>query len=77
MSDTNKQNMDFKTTTKDEQLAYLRPLIDYGFKMLQAGTLKKNVVRHWINKGMSNDAAKNLAELSEVQMEHFTHYAIK
>tara|TARA_R110000851_G_scaffold186207_1_gene335510 strand:- start:281 stop:499 length:219 start_codon:yes stop_codon:yes gene_type:complete len=66
--------INLKTATKEEQLNSLRPLIDLGTKMLMAGTLKKNVVRHFTNKGLSLAIGTNLMELAEFNAEKLSHY---
>lgn len=71
------ETLNFKTSTKEEQLKYLRPLIDLGVKMLMAGTLKKNVIRHFVNKGLSLEASTNLMELAEFNADKFSHYKNK
>ena len=58
-----------KTSIKQQQLDYLNPLIEYASQMLLAGTLKKNVVRHFELRGLTNEAATNLMELGEVRAE--------
>lgn len=67
----------FKISTKEEQLNYLRPLIDLGVQMLMAGTLKKNVVRHFTNRGLSLETSTNLMELAEFNVEKLSHYKNK
>lgn len=67
-------NAEFKTATTEEQLNFLNPLIEIASQMLIAGVLKKNVVRHFTNKGLYIDAATNLMELAELKAEELSHY---
>ena len=39
--------------------------------MIIAGTLRKNVVRHFTNKGLSLEAAENLTEVGVFKAEEF------
>ena len=64
--------MDFKNTTKQQQLEFLNPLIEYASQMLLAGTLKKNVVRHFELRGFSNEASVNMMQLAEARAEKFS-----
>lgn len=67
----------FKAATKEEQLAFLSPLIKIASDMLLAGTLKKNVVRFFLNKNVPQGAAENLAALAENEASQFSHYKLK
>ena len=49
--------------TKEELGTYLAPLTELASKMIQSGVLKKNVIRHFTNKGLSYAAAENLTLL--------------
>jgi len=51
--------------------AFLSPLTDLASKMILAGTLKKNVVKHFTNKGLSIEAADNIVECGVVKAENF------
>jgi hypothetical protein len=70
-------NAEFKTATKDEQIKFLSPLVKIGVGMLMAGTLKKNVVRFFLNKGIKQGAADNLVALAEIEAEELSHYKFK
>lgn len=48
---------------KEDLAAFLSPLTDLASKMILAGTLKKNVVIHFTNKGLSFEAADNITEV--------------
>jgi hypothetical protein len=52
----------------------LEPLIKYSFEMLQKGVLVKNCIKHYTNKGLSFDAAKNIVDIAICRYENFTHY---
>jgi len=58
-------------------LEKLNPVIELTSKMLLAGTLKKNVTRHLVNKGFPEGAAKNITEMASIRAEEFTKGAIK
>jgi hypothetical protein len=51
--------------------AFLSPLTDLASKMILAGTLQKNVVKHFTNKGLSIEAAANIVECGVVKAENF------
>lgn len=62
--------MEIKTTlTKQELGAFLAPLTDLACKMILAGILKKNVIRHFTNKGLSFEAAENITEVGAFKAE--------
>jgi hypothetical protein len=48
---------------KEDLAAFLSPLTDLASKMILAGTLKKNVISHFTNKGLSFEAAENITEV--------------
>lgn len=50
---------------------FLAPLTDLASKMILAGTLKKNVIRHFTNRGLSFEAAENLTECGVLKAENF------
>jgi diphthamide synthase (EF-2-diphthine--ammonia ligase) len=62
---------ELKKMTKEEKLTFLNPLIEYGMQAMLIGTLKKNIVRHWLNKGLDVQVAENLADISEFKAEEF------
>lgn len=70
-------NLEFKTMTKEQQLTFLNPLVEYGMNSMLVGTLKKNIVRHWLNKGLPIETAENLAELSELKAQEFKKNKLK
>lgn len=49
---------------------FLAPLTDLAAKMILAGTLKKNVVKHFTNKGLPFETAENLMECGCVKAEN-------
>lgn len=57
------------TMTKEELGMFLSPLTELASQMITAGTLRKNVVRHFTNKGLSLDAAENLTEVGVFKAE--------
>jgi diphthamide synthase (EF-2-diphthine--ammonia ligase) len=69
--------LEFKTMTKEQQLTFLNPLVEYGMNSMLVGTLKKNIVRHWLNKGLPLETAENLAELSELKAQEFKKNKLK
>ena len=69
-----------KTTgemTKQELGTYLAPLTELASKMIQSGVLKKNVIRHFTNKGLSYAAAENLMEVGVFKAEKLMKYKAK
>ncbi len=59
------------TQTQIELGAFLSPLTDLASKMILAGTLKKNVIKHFTNKGLPVDAATNIVECGIIKAENF------
>lgn len=57
------------TMTKEELGTFLSPLTNLAMKMIIAGTLQKNVVRHFTNKGLSLEVAENLTEVGVFMAE--------
>jgi len=55
--------------SKEELGIFLAPLTDLALKMIVAGTLKKNVVKHFTNRGLSLEAAENLTEVGVFKAE--------
>jgi len=55
------ENLD--TLSKEDLGTFLAPLTELASKMILAGTLKKNVIRHFTNKGLSFEAAENISEV--------------
>jgi hypothetical protein len=57
-------------TQKQTELSiFLAPLTDLAAQMILAGTLKKNVVRHFTNKGLPIEVATNLMEVGSFKAE--------
>ena len=50
---------------------FLAPLTDLACKMIIAGTLKKNVIKHFTNKGLPFETAENLVECGVIKAENF------
>ena len=68
--------IDLTTLPKEELSAFLAPLTDLAAKMILAGTLKKNVIKHFTNKGISFAAAENITEVGVFKAEQMlTHKA--
>jgi len=67
----------FTTSTKEQQLELLAPLTELAFNMFQAGTLKKNIIKHFANKGLSFEASENITEIGLVKFERFSHYTAR
>ena len=59
------------TMTKEELGMFLAPLTELASKMIIAGTLRKNVVKHFTNKGLSIEVAENLTEVGVFKAEEF------
>jgi len=57
------------TMTKQELGAFLAPLTDLACKMILAGTLKRTVISHFTNKGLSFEAAENITEVGAFKAE--------
>ena len=57
------------TMTKEELLTFLAPLTKLAMQMIIAGTLRKNVIRHFTNKGLSLEVAENLTEIASFKAE--------
>jgi len=55
--------------TKQELGKFLAPLTDLAAKMIIAGTLKRTVVRHFTNRGLSIEAAINLTDVGVFKAE--------
>jgi len=70
-------SQEFKAATKEEQLSFLSPLVKIASDMLLVGTMKKNVVRFFLNKGINQGAAENLVALAEIEAEELSHYKFK
>jgi hypothetical protein len=54
---------------KEELVIFLAPLTELASQMIIAGTLRKNVVKHFTNKGLSLEAAENLTEVGVFKAE--------
>lgn len=52
-------------------IEFLNPLIDLAFQMLNANVLRKNVIKHFTNRGLSFDASENLVEVAEFRYNEF------
>jgi branched-subunit amino acid aminotransferase/4-amino-4-deoxychorismate lyase len=59
------------TMTKEQLGTFLTPLTELASQMIIAGTLRKNVIKHFINKGLSIEAAENLTEVGVFKAEEF------
>jgi len=53
------------------------PLTELASKMILAGTLKKNVIKHFTNRGISFVVAENLTEVGVVKAENFMNLKAK
>ena len=60
-----------KALSKEELGAFLAPLTDLASKMILAGTLKKNVIKHFTNRGLSFESAENITEVGVFKAEQF------
>jgi hypothetical protein len=65
------------TTNKSELLSFLEPLIDFASKMLLAGTLKKNAIKHFTNSGLPFEVAENLVDVAVVRTENLMKNKVK
>ena len=57
------------TLSKEELGMFLAPLTDLASQMILAGTLRKNVVKHFTNKGLPFETAENLTEVGVFKAE--------
>ena len=55
----------------------LNPVIEIASQMLLVGTLIKNVVRYFENKGFPNGAAVNITEMAQIRASQFSNYSIR
>jgi hypothetical protein len=67
----NKAMTNLATLSKEELGTFLAPLIDLSSKMILAGVLKKNVIKHFTNKGLSFEAAENITDCGVFKAEEF------
>jgi len=65
------------TTPNETLLNKLNPAIEYAKLSLLAGTLKKNVIKHFTNKGFPFDMAENIVDLGVFRAEKLSEYKIK
>lgn len=63
--------------SKEELGVYLSPLTNLASEMILAGVLKKNVIKHFTNKGISFEASQNIVDCGYVIAENFMHNKIK
>ena len=59
------------TTEQLELGKFLAPLTDIAMQMILAGTLKKNVIRHFTNKGLTFDVAENLTDCGVIKADNY------
>jgi len=64
-------------TPNETLLNKLNPAIEYAKLSLLAGTLKKNVIKHFTNKGFPFDMAENIVDLGVFRAEKLSEYKIK
>lgn len=57
--------------SKEELGIFLAPLTDLAAQMIIAGTLRKNVIKHFTNRGICLQAAENLTEVGVFKAEEF------
>ena len=63
--------------SKEELGTFLFPLTELASKMILAGVLKKNVIKHFLNKGLSFEVAENLTEVGIFKAEKYMNYKSK
>jgi hypothetical protein len=56
---------------------FLAPLTDLAAKMILAGTLKKNVIKHFTNKGLPFETAENIVDCGIIKAEKFMYNKAK
>jgi len=56
---------------------FLAPLTDLASKMILAGTLKRNVIKHFTNKGLPFEVAENLTDCGVIKAENFMNLKAK
>ena len=69
--------METKLNKNKELLNKLNPVIEYAKLSLLAGVLKKNVIKHFTNKGFSFDVAENIVELGSFRAEQLSKNKMK
>ena len=67
------RNLAINQMTKEELGIFLAPLTELASKMIIAGTLRKNVVKHFTNRGLSLEASENLTEVGVFMAEKFLY----
>ena len=50
---------------------FLDPLTDLAMRMILAGTFKKNVIRHFTNKGLPFEAAENITACGAIKADNY------
>ncbi len=73
----NKAITKMATQQQIELGTFLAPLTDLASKMILAGTLKKNVIKHFTNKGLPFEVAENLTEVGCAKAQNFLNYKSK
>lgn len=66
-----------KTLSKEELGAFLEPLTNLAAQMISAGVLKKTVIKHFTNRGLSFEAAENITEVGVFKAEQFLKHKAK
>ena len=59
------------TQAQKELGLFLAPLTNLAMQMILAGALKKNVIKHFTNKGLSFAVAENIVECGVIKAENF------
>lgn len=65
------------TLSKEELGTFLAPLTQLASQMIIDGVLRKNVVKHFTNKGLFIDAAENLTEVGCFKAEQLQNNKAK
>ena len=65
------------TTSNETILNKLNPAIEYAKLSLLAGTLKKNVIKHFTNKGFPFEMAENIVDLGVFRAEQLSKNKVK
>lgn len=57
---------------KEELGAFLSPLTNLSCQMILAGVLKKNVIKHFTNRGLPFEVAENIVEVGVFKAEELS-----
>lgn len=61
---------------QNEAKEALAGVIDCTVKMILDGVLKKNIYRHFENKGVQKELIDKIVRLAEIEAQDFSHYKV-